>query len=64
MFIRLYDLRLSCATLLFAANENPKVIDERLGYLIVATTLGVYSQALLSIQQAALEKLVHYRHTK
>jgi integrase len=28
--IRLYDLRHSCATLLLAAGENPKVVSERL----------------------------------
>ena len=27
--LRLYDLRHSCATLLLAANENPKVVSER-----------------------------------
>ena len=30
--IRLYDLRHTCATLLLAANENPKVVSERLGH--------------------------------
>lgn len=30
--IRMYDLRHSCATLLLAANENPKVVSERLGH--------------------------------
>lgn len=29
--IRLYDLRHTCATLLLAAGENPKVVSERLG---------------------------------
>jgi len=30
--IRTYDLRHSCATLLLAADENPKVVSERLGH--------------------------------
>ena len=30
--LRLYDLRHSCATLLLAANENPRVVSERLGH--------------------------------
>ena len=30
--IRTYDLRHSCATLLLAAGENPKVVSERLGH--------------------------------
>lgn len=55
--IRLYDLRHSCATLLLAAGENPKVVSERLGHSGVAMTLDVYSHVLPSMQQAAAEKL-------
>jgi integrase len=39
--IRLYDLRHSCATLLLVANENPKVVSERLGHSTVVLTLEV-----------------------
>lgn len=70
--LRLYDLRHSCATLLLAAGENPKVVSERLGHASVALTLDVYSHVLPSMQQAASEKLetlvfskvAHNRHTK
>ena len=54
---RLYDLRHSCATLLLAAGENPKVVSERLGHANVALTLNVYSHVLPSMQQSAAEKL-------
>src|SRR6185369_15352064 len=37
--IRLYDLRHSCATLLLAANEHPKVVSERLGHASITLTL-------------------------
>lgn len=37
--IRLYDLRHSCATLLLAADENPKVVSERLGHASVTSLL-------------------------
>jgi integrase len=55
--IRLYDLRHTCATLLLAAGENPKIVSERLGHKSVAITLDTYSHVLPSMQQAAAEKL-------
>ncbi|MGH9943948.1 MAG: tyrosine-type recombinase/integrase, partial [Pyrinomonadaceae bacterium] len=55
--IRLYDLRHSCATLLLAANEHPKVVGERLGHASITLTLDTYSHVLPSMQQAASEKL-------
>ena len=70
--LRLYDLRHSCATLLLAANENPKVVSERLGHANISLTLDTYSHVLPSMQQAASEKLenlvfakvAHNRHTR
>jgi len=38
--LRLYDLRHSCATLLLAANENPKVVSERLGHASITFTMA------------------------
>jgi integrase len=55
--IRLYDLRHSCATLLLSANENPKVVSERLGHASIVLTLDTYSHVLPSMQQAASDKL-------
>ena len=55
--LRLYDLRHSCATLLLAAGENPKVVSERLGHARIVLTLDIYSHVLPSMQQAATEKL-------
>jgi integrase len=54
---RMYDLRHSCATLLLAAGENPKVVSERLGHASVALTLDIYSHVLPSMQQQAAERL-------
>ncbi len=54
---RLYDLRHSCATLLLAANEHPKVVSERLGHASVTLTLDTYSHVLPSMQKAATDKL-------
>lgn len=55
--IRLYDLRHTCASLLLAANEHPKVVSERLGHASITLTLDTYSHVLPSMQQAASEKL-------
>jgi len=55
--IRLYDLRHSCATLLLAAGENPKVVSERLGHASITLTLDTYSHVLPDMQEAAAEKL-------
>src|SRR5216110_2123553 len=60
--IRLYDLRHSCATLLLIAEENPKVVSERLGHSSIVLTLDTYSHVLPTLQQGAstrLEKLLY-----
>ncbi len=55
--LRLYDLRHSCATLLLAANENPKVVSERVGHSSITLTMDIYSHVLPEMQQGASEKL-------
>lgn len=55
--IRPYDLRHTCATLLLAAGEHPKVVSERLGHSSTVMTMDVYSHVLPDMQQAAAEKL-------
>ncbi|MHB1418187.1 MAG: tyrosine-type recombinase/integrase [Bacillota bacterium] len=55
--IRLYDLRHTCATLLLAAGENPKVVSERLGHASVTLTLDTYSHVLPDMQRGAADKL-------
>jgi integrase len=62
--IRLYDLRHSCATLLLIADENPKVVIERLGHSTVVLTLDAYSHVLPTMQEKAtarLEKMLYGR---
>ncbi|HEV7376820.1 MAG TPA: tyrosine-type recombinase/integrase [Pyrinomonadaceae bacterium] len=61
---RLYDLRHSCATLLLAANEHPKVVSERLGHASVTLTLDTYSHVLPTMQQAASDKLENMLFSK
>ncbi len=55
--IRLYDLRHTCATLLLAAGENPKVVSERLGHASIVLTLDTYSHVLPTMQKSATERL-------
>jgi integrase len=62
--IRLYDLRHTCATLLLIAEENPKVVSERLGHSTIVLTLDTYSHVLPTMQQGAtarLEKLLYQK---
>lgn len=55
--IRLYDLRHTCATLLLAAGENPKVVAERLGHSNIVLTLNTYTHVLPTMQQSATERM-------
>lgn len=54
---RLYDLRHTCATLLLQADENVKVVSERLGHATVQLTLDTYSHVLPTMQKRASDKL-------
>lgn len=54
---RWYDCRHTCATLLLAAGENPKVVSERLGHATVAFTLDRYGHVLPGMQANASETL-------
>ncbi len=54
---RLYDLRHTCATLLFSANEHPKIVSERLGHASITLTLDTYTHVMPSMQQGASDKL-------
>ncbi len=65
--IRLYDLRHTCATLLLMAEENPKVVSERLGHSTIVLTLDTYSHVLPTMQQQAtarLEKMLYSQSRK
>ncbi len=55
--LRWYDLRHTCATLLLAAGENPKVVAERLGHSTVTLTLDTYGHVLPGMQERATERL-------
>jgi integrase len=44
--VRLYDLRHTCATLLFSRNVHPKYVQELLGHASIALTLDTYSHVI------------------
>ena len=54
---RWYDCRHTCATLLLAAGENPKVMSERLGHSTVAFTLDRYGHVLPGMQESTSHRL-------
>jgi len=51
--LRLYDLRHSHASLLLAAGEHPKVVQERLGHASITLTLDTYSHVIPAMQERA-----------
>jgi integrase len=51
------NVRHTCATLLLAANVNPKIVSERLGHSSVVLTLDTYSHVLPTMQRAAADQL-------
>ena len=55
--LRPYDLRHTCATLLLAGGEHPKVVAERLGHSSTVMTMDVYSHVLPDMQEAAADRL-------
>ena len=55
--VRLYDLRHSCATLMLAQGEHPKVVSEWLGHASTTLTMDVYSHVLPSMRREASDRL-------
>jgi integrase len=55
--LRLYDLRHSAATLLLAAGDHPKIVQERLGHASITLTLDTYSHVLPDMQRRTAERL-------
>lgn len=54
--MRFHDLRHTSASLLFANNTHPKIVQERLGHSTIAITMDLYSHALPSMQTEAASK--------
>jgi integrase len=55
--IRFHDLRHTCATLMLANGEHPKVVQERLGHADIAMTMNLYSHVTADMQRDAADRL-------
>jgi len=55
--IRFHDLRHTCATLMLANGEHPKVVQERLGHADIAMTMNLYSHVTGDMQRQAADRL-------
>lgn len=55
--MKIHELRHTSATLLLAAGENPKVVQERLGHSKVGITLDIYSHVPREVDRRAADKL-------
>ena len=55
--IRFHDLRHTCASLLFAKNVHPKVVQELLGHATISITLDLYSHMLPDMQRDAAKAM-------
>ena len=55
--IRYHDLRHSVASLLFAENMHPKIVQEILGHSNIAITLDIYSHMLPTMHGGAPGRL-------
>jgi integrase len=59
--IRFHDLRHSCATLLLAAGQHPKLVQELLGHSQITLTLDTYSHVIPTMHDqiaGAMERLL------
>lgn len=54
---RLYDLRHSCASLLLAAGEHPRVVSELLGHSTTKLTMDAYSHVLPALARTAADRI-------
>ena len=55
--MRFHDLRHTAATLMLAAGEHPKVVQEMLGHSNISMTMDTYSHMLPTMQREAMEGL-------
>ncbi|HLS10431.1 site-specific integrase [Lentibacillus sp.] len=55
--IRFHDLRHTHASMLFALQTHPKIVQERLGHSSIQVTLDTYSHMLPNMQSAVAESL-------
>jgi len=65
--IRLYDLRHTVASLLFAAGEDMKIVQDRLGHASITLTMNTYTHVATEIRErtaARLDALIDAQEVK
>ena len=55
--MKFHELRHSAASLLLSMGVHPKIVQELLGHSTVSITLDIYSHALPSLQEEAINRL-------
>ncbi|TAK24640.1 MAG: hypothetical protein EPO26_05340 [Chloroflexota bacterium] len=55
--VRVHDLRHTCATLLFARNVHPKLVQEMLGHSTITITLDLYSHVIPTMRGEAASQM-------
>ena len=56
-WVRLHDLRHTCASLLLAQGVPARVVMETLGHSAIAVTMNTYSHVLPSLQREAADRM-------
>lgn len=55
--IRFHDMRHTCATLLLAQGEHPKIVQEMMGHSTITLTMDTYSHVTPSMQKQAADRM-------
>jgi integrase len=55
--IRFHDLRHTAASLLLGQGVHPKIVQELLGHSAIGVTMDIYSHALPTMQEEAVNRL-------
>jgi integrase len=56
-YVRLHDLRHTCASLLLAQGVPARIVTETLGHSAIAVTMNTYSHVLPSLQREAADRM-------
>jgi integrase len=55
--VTFHSLRHACASIMLAAGDNPKVVQEKLGHSRISVTLDLYSHVIPSLQRDSADRM-------